>query len=280
MIASIAAHGALRAPSNRGPILMTRTLLLLSALLAAFRLEGAAAADLDMIPAPVIPQTENATYLGSGWYIRGDIGYSRPQGPSGSYNGAPFEHLRVTGSPVLGGGVGYKISNWFRTDVTADYLFSGNVQASYVVPNCCLAVDKTRLGGWTLLANGYVDLGTWSAITPYVGGGVGYAFTEVSKIVNEEFVQTVTGSFVPLTDPTTGLPVFNAFQAHTTGRFAWALMAGAAIDVAPSVKLDFGYRYLDISDARFATDNLGIAPRLKSLASHQFRLGLRYMFDE
>jgi opacity protein-like surface antigen len=57
-------------------------------------------------------------------------------------------------------------------------------------------------------------------------------------------------------------------------------MAGAAIDVAPSTKLDFGYRYLNVSDARFATDTLGIAPRLKNLGAHQFRLGLRYMFDE
>jgi opacity protein-like surface antigen len=260
---------------------MMRRFLVLSTLLVALRLEGAAAADLDMIPAPVvIPRTNNATFLGTGWYIRGDIGYSRPQGPSGSYNGAPFEHLSVAGSPVLGGGVGYKISNWFRADVTADYLFSGNVQASYNVPGCCFATDKTGLGGWALLANGYVDLGTWSAITPYVGGGVGYAFTQASKIVNEEFVPTGTGSFVPLTDPITGLPVFNAFPAHTTGGVAWALMAGAAIDVAPSVKLDFGYRYLNVADARFATDNLGIAPRLKSLGSHQFRLGVRYMFDE
>jgi opacity protein-like surface antigen len=113
-----------------------------------------------------------------------------------------------------------------------------------------------------------------------VGGGIGYAFTETSKVINEEFVQIGTGAFIPLTDPTTGLTVFNAFPAHTTGGFAWALLAGAAIDVAPSVKLDFGYRYLNVADARFAVDNLGIAPRLKSLAAHQFRVGLRYMFDE
>ncbi len=244
---------------------------------------GAAAADLDTLPAaPLLaPQAEYGTaYLGTGWYIRGDVGYSRPQGPTGSYNGAPFEHLSVVGSAVLGGGVGYKISNWFRADVTADYTFAGNMQASYLVPNCCLVSDKSGVGGWAVLANGYVDLGTWSAITPYVGGGVGYAFTEISKIVSEEFTPSVTGSFVPLTDPTTGLPIFNAFPAHTTGRFAWALMAGAAIDIAPSTKLDFGYRYLNVSDARFATDNLGIAPRLKTLSAHQFRLGLRYMFDE
>ena len=261
---------------------MIRKILILIFLAGVPIATGTSAADLGGLPAAaLVPSaTDFTTYLGTGWYIRGDVGYSRPQSPSGTYNGVPFDHLSVVGSAVLGGGVGYKINNWFRADVTADYVFSGNVQASYAVPNCCFDTDKTSLGGWAVLANGYVDLGTWSAITPYVGGGIGYAFTEVSKIVNEEFTQTITGSFVPLLDPTTGLAVFNAFPAHTTGRFAWALMAGAAIDIAPSTKLDFGYRYLDISDARFATDNFGIAPRLKNLAAHQFRVGLRYLFDE
>ncbi|MBV9138003.1 MAG: porin family protein [Hyphomicrobiales bacterium] len=261
---------------------MIRNLLVFFLLLDASFVGRASAADLDTLaPAPLaVPQAEYGNYLGTGWYIRGDIGYSRPQGPSGTYNGAPFDHLSVVSSAVLGGGVGYKFNNWLRADLTGDYTFAGNMQASYIVPNCCLATDKTGLGGWALLANGYVDLGTWSSITPYVGAGAGYAFTEVSKTVNEEFVQAGSGVFLPLTDPTTGQPILNAFPAHTTGRFAWALMAGAAIDVAPSVKVDLGYRYLNISDARFATDMLGIAPRLKSLGEHQFRLGLRYMFDE
>ncbi|MFI5013988.1 MAG: outer membrane protein [Hyphomicrobiales bacterium] len=260
---------------------MIRGTLVLATLLAVVRIQGAAAADLDAMPAPAaIPQSDTMSFFGSGWYIRGDLGYSRLQGPSASYNGTPFSHLSIADSPVLGGGIGYKINNWFRADVTTDYTFSGNVQGSYTIPNCCLFSDKTRLGGWAALANGYVDIGTWSGITPYVGGGIGYAFTQTSKIVNQEFLPNGSGSFAAVTDPTSGLPVFNAYPVHTTGGFAWALAAGAAINVAPSVKLDFGYRYLSIADARMASDNLGVAPKLRSLGAHQFRIGVRYMFDE
>jgi opacity protein-like surface antigen len=260
---------------------MIRKSLVLATLLAGLHLQGAMAADLGAMPAPAeMPQGEMTNTFGSGWYIRGDLGYSRPQGPTASYNGVPFSHLSLAGSRVLGGGVGYKISNWFRADVTADYLFSGNVQGTYSIANCCLFTDKTGVGGWTVLANGYVDIGTWSGITPYVGGSIGYAFTQSSKIVNQEFVPTGGGSFAALTDPNTGSPVFNAYPAHTTGGIAWALQAGAALDVAPSVKLDFNYRYLNVADARLAADNFGVAPRLKSLGSHQFRIGIRYMFDE
>jgi opacity protein-like surface antigen len=264
-----------------GAALMIRRILVLAICLAALHGQAAEAADLDTVPAPLNEApNETMSFFGSGWYIRGDIGYARPQGPSGSYSGVKFDHLSVGDSAMLGGGVGYKISNWFRADVTADYMFSGLVHATYTVPNCCLFTDRTRLGGWVVLANGYVDLGTWSGITPYVGGGVGYAYTEVSKIVNQEFLPTGGGSFAAVTDPTTGLAIINPYPAHTTGGFAWALEAGAALDVAPSVKLDFGYRYLNIADARMATDNLGVAPKLKSLGSHQFRIGVRYMFDQ
>jgi len=239
------------------------------------------AADLSPVPEPVgVGQPDNMSLFGTGWYIRGDFGYSVWQGPSGSYDGTPFTHLSVADFPTLGMGVGYKITNWFRADVTADYQFSGSVHANYFDQLGNLNTDQTRLGGWAFLANGYVDLGTWSGVTPYVGGGIGYAFTEVSKILNEQFAPLGNGNFAVITDPTTGLPLFNAFPTRTTGGFAWALMAGASVTVAPSLKIDFGYRYLDIADARLASDNFGVAPKLKSLGSHQFRVGVRYMFDE
>ncbi|MBV9566707.1 MAG: hypothetical protein JO172_01080, partial [Hyphomicrobiales bacterium] len=83
---------------------MIRKLLAFFLLLGGPVAGGAFAADLDTVPAPlVVPRTDFTTYLGTGWYIRGDIGYSRPQGPSGTYNGAPFDHLSVAGSAVLGG---------------------------------------------------------------------------------------------------------------------------------------------------------------------------------
>jgi opacity protein-like surface antigen len=259
---------------------MIRKSFALAALLAGLGLGQASAADL--APGPAMPEVPGDTmnFFGSGWYIRGDLGYSRPQGPKADYNGIPFDHLSVASSAVAGGGFGYKISNWFRADLTADYLFSGSTHGIYTTPNCCVFTDRTRIGGWALLANGYVDLGTWSGITPYVGGGAGYAFTQASKTVNQQFMSTPSGALVAVTDPNSGLPVFNSFPKQTTGGFAWALEAGAAIAVAPSVKLDFNYRYLNVADARLGPDNNSVMARMKSLGAHQFRIGVRYMFDE
>jgi opacity protein-like surface antigen len=41
----------------------------------------------------------------------------------------------------------------------------------------CTGIARSRLNRTHVLANGYVDLGTWSRFTPYVGAGVGVNVT-------------------------------------------------------------------------------------------------------
>lgn len=41
----------------------------------------------------------------------------------------------------------------------------------------CTGIARSRLNRNHVLANGYVDLGTWSRFTPYVGAGVGVNVT-------------------------------------------------------------------------------------------------------
>ena len=83
--------------------------------------------------------------------------------------------------------------------------------------------------------NGYVDLGTWSGITPYVGAGVGFAYNKLFGFTD------------------TGYAYSDGVQSPTGGysddggkwNFAWGLMAGLSFDVTQNLKLDLGYRYLD-----------------------------------
>src|SRR5262249_60828064 len=88
----------------------------------------------------------------------------------------PFKNEHIDPTGVIGGGVGYKINQWFRTDLTVDYEWDSDWHGRAPCGGC--AGNKTskewaKVSAWTFLANAYIDLGTWSGITPYVGAGVG-----------------------------------------------------------------------------------------------------------
>ena len=80
------------------------------------------------------------------------------------------------------------------------------------------------------MANGYFDLGTWHCITPFVGGGVGIA----------------AHKFAGLTDLAGEPRPGRRHRAATPTNFAWAVMAGLALNVTPNLKIELGYRYLDM----------------------------------
>lgn len=74
---------------------------------------------------------------------------------------------------------------------------------------------------FALMANVWYDLPLGSSITPYVGGGIGYAENEVEH----------------------GL-VMNG----TEGGFAWQLGAGANFALSDKMSIGVGYRYMDAGD--------------------------------
>src|SRR5665811_1073860 len=85
---------------------------------------------------------------------------------------------------------------------------------------------NAKIQATTALFNGYIDLGTWYRITPYIGGGAGVAYARVSDYV---------GTAAP---PVPGEPAKNRWN------FAWAGMAGAAFPITQNMMVDIGYRYL------------------------------------
>src|SRR5919107_3654057 len=100
----------------------------LTVLCAAFGLAGpAAAADLlgpapraVAQPAPGVPIAE----FGSGWYLRGDIGYLEYEKPGEKPYGVPvvpFDSTRLKSTYSAGAGIGYRFNSWLRADVTGDY---------------------------------------------------------------------------------------------------------------------------------------------------------------
>ncbi|MBX8803520.1 porin family protein, partial [Ochrobactrum sp. MR28] len=80
----------------------------------------------------------------------------------------------------LGGGVGYQVTGYFRTDLTVDYLtrakFSGSTSGVCTANNAyadCVSNDTAKMSALSILANAYIDLGNFNGFTPYVGAGIG-----------------------------------------------------------------------------------------------------------
>jgi opacity protein-like surface antigen len=243
---------------------------------------GAAAADL-LPPAPMVAAPPPAAEYG-GWYLRGDGGVGINQvshlrstfDPTVVVPAPLFESYSIGDSAFVGAGVGYQFNSWLRADVTGEYRTASNYRATQSYTNRWNNLCGGAVGGRchdlynaqhraaVFLANGYVDLGTWYGITPYVGGGVGFA---VNFLENETDVGPETGGF-------------GYARNRTQTNFAWAAMAGLGYNVTQNLKLEVGYRYLDMG--RITSNVIGCPSNCAGerqsfdLASHDIRLGFRY----
>jgi opacity protein-like surface antigen len=231
----------------------------------------------DMLPPPPPEPGPAVSELGTGWYLRGDIGYieySKPKEALGYSAGLPFDSIRLPDTWSFGGGVGYAFNNWFRADVTADYRTSSRIRAlssgsGYVDG---FSTDAPKFESTTLFLNGYIDLGKWWGVTPYVGAGIGVAHNRLHDYWSQVTCLTAVCS-----------AVFTSARAmHPPGienSLAWALMAGAAVDLGSGFKLDLGYRFVRMGDVQTDLDSGGFGFKLKPLDAHEARIGVRYMID-
>jgi opacity protein-like surface antigen len=233
--------------------------------------QTAFAADLYQAAPPAFIDTppEVAVQEASGWYLRGDVGYSFNKSKSFEFSRAngganTLIHSSRTSSEdsfLYGAGVGYQINNYLRTDLTFDYMAKSNFRGS-AINAAGTGNDNFRssLRAYSLLANAYVDLGTYGRITPYLGAGIGGAH------VKWDTVKLDSGCC--------------EFEGKGNWRFAYALMAGASIDVTCNLKADVGYRFRQIgSGEMFGGSGAVSSGRDKGLTSHEVRVGGRYVFN-
>lgn len=174
------------------------------------------------------PQIEESSF----WYLRADAGYAVNDAPDWSL--VPGGTMDDAG--VFGLGIGARFSDWLRLDLTADY----RTPATY----SALGVDGD-LSVATMLANVYVDLGSWHKITPYVGAGIGGAYADLDA------------------------PGFGSGWG-----LAWGVMGGVTLELSSNWQLDVGYRYLKIEDVSLG----GGLPDLDQSAQ-EIRIGVRYLIN-
>ncbi|MGE8105034.1 outer membrane beta-barrel protein [Allorhizobium sp. NPDC080224] len=259
---------------------MTKTILAVAtaALLAS---SAAYAADVyQPEPQPVyVDAPEVAVSEASGWYLRGDLGYSFNKLRGANYfqgsngNQVDFATSSIKDSFWVGGGVGYQINSYLRTDLTFDYLtkadFNGSTRGECgFSATPCTSSDVSSMRAYTLMANAYVDLGTYAYFTPYIGGGIGGSYVKWDKLRNTSCADNGTGC-----DATV--------EHHGAGswRFAYQLMAGASIDVTCNVKADLGYRFRHTAGGDMFGYALNGGPGYdKGFHSHSLHAGARYVF--
>jgi len=241
------------------------------------------AADMPSIAAPPAyapPQVEDF----GGWYLRGDIGFSnqrvrRLNNVLDANNTSSVQNLGFNTAGIFGLGVGYKVNNWFRVDVTGEYRgnsqFFGTDRISFPGGVGTETYHATK-SEWVVLANAYVDLGTWWYITPFIGAGVGGARVGIANFTDQGIANNGAGA----------LPGLVFGDNLSKWNLAWAIHAGLAYKVSPNFTVELAYRYLDMGDgltgdlrAFDGANNVVNPTTFKNITSHDLKLGVRWNLD-
>jgi opacity protein-like surface antigen len=226
-----------------------------------------AAADLAPPVSPII--------LG-GWYLRGDIGYSNQHVDSldnalyAAFDSVDTDSKDFDGGPIFDIGVGYRVNNWLRFDVTGEYRSAVDFHGLDIAtsgPDTITDEYTAQKSEWLALLNAYVDIGNYRGLRPYVGAGIGMARVNIDDFTD----------FGAVTDTL-------AFgEDHSEWNFAWALYAGLGFEVTPAFTIDLGYRYLDMGDGEsgdlITSDGTNLIDNpmiFEDITSHDVRLGVRY----
>ncbi|MEM5474591.1 outer membrane beta-barrel protein [Hoeflea sp. AS60] len=254
----------------------------------------AQAADLDeIIYAKELPVTQSVE-IGSGWYLRGDLGYSTKTrgaatnysvfsaGPPATYTSTPYDSSSLSGDWSGSLGAGYSFTDYLRGELSFDYSrgrFNGTTSSTTPCAGStlgqCSSADTQTFEQYGLMANAYVDLGTFVGFTPYLGAGAGLTRVTWNTYTND---QTCVG----------GACVGTAADRTRSGteawRFTYALMGGVSYDLSKNLKLDVGYKYSKIKAGKqagfdattIAAGASGSQVSDNGFAKHEVRVGLRY----
>ncbi len=230
------------------------------------------AGDLPGYRGPLDPGPPVHHYTVGSCYVRADVGYALASKPevrwpvfNGTFIGDDVANVEIDdtwlGEVGVGCGSG---SRGFRAELAlglrggqdidgVPLTFGGN------------PIDplQTTVTSYTMMLNVYRDLGYWGKTVPYVGLGLGVAWSDLDE---------VSFSQVPA--------VNNTIRGSDEVSFAWSLMAGFAHQISSRAVVDVGYRYIDLGAARSGRIDAALSPvsavRVDDLATHEFKVGLRY----
>mgnify|MGYP000706345498 CR=1 FL=1 len=162
-------------------------------------------------------------------------------------------------------------------------VFSGDARKG------CEVNSSLKASAWNGTVNGYVDLGTFSGFTPYVGAGLGVLYTRTNFRMtalcqNDKYDGPVSGfqqttkdfqcregeavdggtQYVPIT--------FSDAQYN----LMYTLNAGVSYKFGENVALDVGYQYMNSPNIETYSITAAGLTRHEGFDGHQVKVGLRY----
>ena len=229
-----------------------------------------------------------------GWYLRGDIGVGSQRFKEFDFTQTNqafvwpaswrIDQREMGDAGFFGGGIGFQWNAWLRFDATAEYRMKTKFKAigsytEFCPGGRCFDVYDGNHSAAVLMVNGYIDLGTWMCLTPFVGAGAGYARHTITGFSDTGYISDGTTGF--------GYAANNDFAEW---KFAWAVHAGVAYNVNNNFKMELAYRYLNfgnvntsVIDCANGGCSTGGGPRayytFRELDSHDVKFGMRWMLQ-
>lgn len=236
----------------------------------------------------VIPVADSPS--ANGWYLRGDMGIGLNHLPTFDSTGSAGMNANpnsswisrdIADTPFIGAGVGYQFNDYLRGDLTAEYRAATRFRAIGSYPRSATDTAYPFNDGVNssavVLANAYVDLGTYHGLTPYVGAGIGAAYNKTGDV----YQHTTFPAFGTIAD--------GVFPGEGKWNLAWALHTGVTWDVNSRLKLDMGYSYKSLGTAKTGELICNESPNvnrhcnewlsLKNLGTSDLRFGMRWLLD-
>ena len=249
---------------------------------------AAYAADMPMPPPQMVYQPAPPCCETGRWYLRGDIGIGIQTFSSFDFTQTnsvfvwpsswQIVQKSIQDTSIFGMGVGYEFNNWLRFDVTGEYRTKAMFKATGSYTNSCgtggvcFDVNTGNYSAAVFMANTYIDLGTWWCITPFIGAGVGGAYSTISGIQDNGIISNGTVGFGYGSD-------------NSAWTLAWNVQAGLTYNINDNLKIDFSWRYLNLGSPETGVvvcQNTASCPgafyTLHDFTSQDFRIGLRWLF--
>jgi opacity protein-like surface antigen len=247
----------------------TATLATAAAFLAG--IAGAEAADY--IPEPAMLEQPVVEYAPTPYYSRVDCAAAfnddanlRVSDPELHFIEKNGGHIETDDSWSCDVGLGLYVHQNVRLDTTLEYRGEFAVEG-FADPDVVASLNqRTAVNSFVTLFNAYYDFGDHWGWTPYVGGGIGFAYNTIDDaFVSDSGFVTVGGNSVD---------------------FAWALMAGASTPVSPDLLFDIGYRYVNFGDVSSGitgrnidgTESFTSPVLVRDMDAHEVRAGFRYNY--